>query len=56
MDLLGRYVLVGVCHPSEQVGECGQMTGAIGVEMIEGVEGLTQGRNFRRREALNAEP
>jgi hypothetical protein len=39
-------MLVGVGHPAEQVGERGQIPGAFGLEMIERVERLAQGRHL----------
>ena len=56
LSFLSRYVLIGVRYPSEQVGERGKMTGALGVEMVERVERSTQGRELRSLEPINAEP
>jgi len=56
LGFLGRDVLIGVRHPPEQVGERGKMTGALDVEMVEGVERFTQRRELRSLEPINAEP
>lgn len=56
LGFLDRYVLIGVRHPSEEVGERGKMTGALGVEMVEGIERFTQRRELRSLEPINAEP
>jgi hypothetical protein len=43
-----RKLLIGVRHATEQIRKCGKDTCAVGFEIIESVERLTQRRELRR--------